>query len=78
MLPGSSSREFAPSSGLGGELDATDRGGAGEKKHRDWQHAWIEDVGEEGEEEGFPFLVEDEVLVDDRFEVQWETSNSTG
>ena len=68
MLAGSPSRGLAPSSGLGGELDSIDIGNGGEKKCRDRQHAWVGGEQEEEEEE-FPFLVEDEVLVDDRFEV---------
>ena len=72
VLDRSPPREFAPSSGLGGELDLIKRGTGGEKKWRDRQHAWVR--GGEGdeveEEEEFPFLVEEEVLVDDRFEVR--------
>lgn len=72
VLASSPPRGFAPSSGLGGELDSIERGNEGEKKWRDRQHAWVGGGrGEEGGEgEEFPFLVEDDVLVDDRFEVR--------
>lgn len=69
----SPSKGFAPSSGLGGELGSIERGNGGGKKWRDRQHAWVGGGGgkggEEEEEEEFPFLVEDDVLLDDRFEV---------
>ncbi|CAM9098119.1 unnamed protein product [Laminaria digitata] len=72
VLAGSPSRGgvVAPSSGLGGELDSIKRGNGGEKKRRDRQHAWVGggEEEEEKEEEEFPFLVEDEMLLDDRFE----------
>lgn len=68
----SPSKGFAPSSGLGDELDSIERGNGGGNKWRDRQHAWVGGGGGEGgeeEEEEFPFLVEDDVLLDDRFEV---------
>lgn len=69
---------FAPSCGPGGRLQVMreDEGG----RWRNKQQAWVEREqvggGERGgnEEEVFPFLAEDEmVLPDDRFEVGWQS-----
>lgn len=61
ILSTSPTRGLAPSSGLGGELDGAMGGGQSEDRWRHKQQAWVE--------EDFPFLREEEVLPDDRFEV---------
>lgn len=60
-LSESPARGLAPSSGLGGELDAVAGGGRQGNRWTQKQQAWVE--------EEFSFLKEEEVLPDDRFEV---------